>query len=228
METPAPQVVIANQLSWLQQHERLIIVFMILLVGGWLGSKALDNSLANAKTALAAQQQISQAAASQAALDAKQYQTALDVMSKEITALEASQRARNTVLQQKETVIKTETPTALSLDWEKAIGTSNEIIPSTQGFSVTDDAARKTVAQLEEVPVLTANLADETKIAVGTQASLTQANTVISDQKTEIAQNDKTCKDQISVLKKSSRVSRLRWFGIGVGVGVAAVLHFVI
>ena len=86
-----------NDATWLQKHERVAIVVLVLIAGTFLGNKWLnyDASLKDAKVAALTQvvSQDKQNAAALALASAKaqqQYQLVLDTVSKQNTALEAS------------------------------------------------------------------------------------------------------------------------------------------
>src|SRR2546430_17449964 len=81
--------------TWLQKHERMIIVLLVLLAGGWLGNKWLNNSAAEAQTKYA----IAQAALDQTRLQASQahqdYQMTVDALTKQNASLAAAVASRN-------------------------------------------------------------------------------------------------------------------------------------
>lgn len=226
---PSPTVILANELTWLQKHERLIIVVLVLALGGWLGNKWMNQSAENAKSALAVQQAASAAAASQADLAAKTYQAAIDAMSRQNVALAASQQARNTTLVKQQTVTATLPPDTVVTMWKGLIPGINQgnIVPTPQGgYTVDGGPAIETVNQLEEVPVLRANLSDETALAGNTQTALNSCSTLVETQKTEIAQDKKTCDAQVTSLKADARKSKRNWFIAGFISGIATRIAF--
>jgi hypothetical protein len=88
------------------------------------------------------------------------------------------------------------------------------------------------VEQLEEVPVLTANLTNETTIAQNTQTELTASGTVISAQVNQISGLQKTlvdetnqCKAEVAAAKKRGRLQSFKWAVRGFFVGVVAGLY---
>jgi hypothetical protein len=224
-----PTVIFANELTWLQKHERLIIVILVLALGGWLGNKWMNVSAENAKSALAIQQQVSAAAASQAALAAQTYQAAIDALSKANVALAASQQARNAALAKQQTVTATLPPDQVVTMWQGLIPGINKgsITPTGDGgYKVDGGPAIDTVNTLEEVPVLRANLSDETKLAETTQTALNSCSTLVENQKTEIAEDKKTCDAQTKSLKADARKSKRNWF-IGGLVTAATIVGFI-
>jgi len=106
-------------------------------------------------------------------------------------------------------------------------------------LTLTDDAAHKTVDQLEQVPVLTAELANEKTIEAGTNALLLSANGRIDTLYTQVGQLTKTNKDdtntcqaEIKIVKDDARKSKRHWLYAGIAIGFAGrqaiktYLHF--
>lgn len=227
---PIPTVVVSNQLTWLQAHERLIIVFLVLLVGGWLGNHWLNISAENAKTAFAAQQQVAAAATLQASEAAKTYQVAIDALSKQITALDVAMTQRQTVLVKQQAQTATLPSDQLVTLWQGLIPGINKgsITPTGDGgYKVDGGPAIDTVNQLEEVPVLRANLSDETKLADDTHKTLDVCTALTDRQKTEIAEDKKTCDAQTASLKADARKSKRNWFVAGL-VTAGTIIGYVI
>ncbi len=220
---------VQNEKTWLQKHERLIIVVLVIAFGSWLGSKYLDNAAANAKSALVAQQQVSAAAASQAEMAAKGYQVAIEALSKQVTALDVAMTQRQTVLVKQQAQTSALPPDQLVTLWQGLIPGINKgsIVPTTNGYAVDPGPAIDTVNQLEEVPVLKANLADETNLAATTQSALTSCSGLVDKQKTEIAEDKKTCDAQTASLKADARKSKRNWF-IGGLVTAATIFGYIV
>jgi len=224
----APTVIFANELTWLQKHERLIIVVLVLALGGWLGNKWMSYSAEQAKSALVVQQQVSAAAASQAALAAQSYQVAIEALSKQVTALDVAMTQRQTVLVKQQTQTSTLPPDQVVTLWQGLIPGTNKgsITPTDGGYKVDSGPAIDTVNQLEEVPVLKANLSDETKLADVTQTALTSCSALVDKQKTEIAEDKKTCDAEMASLKASARKSKRNWFVAG-AVTAATIFGYI-
>lgn len=83
--------------SWFKTHEVLIIVFMVLLVGGWLGNRYLNNSATDAAAKAHTAEVAAQAASLQASQAAAAFQTALTVMQAQNAALAATVAKRQQV-----------------------------------------------------------------------------------------------------------------------------------
>lgn len=214
---------VKNDLTWLQQHERLIIIFMVLLAAGWLGNHWLNNSAIEAQTAYGVAQKASEQAQLQAAQAASQYQATIDALTRQNNALAASVAQRNAILAQTQTQIKAEPMPAVITEWSRLIGDKYPIYPvegSSDLVGVTADGARATVAQLEEVPVLSANLVDTQKIVTNQKDELAKADTLVVSLKNQISKDDATCTAQVAAVKAVSRRSKRDWFIAGFLAGI--------
>ena len=96
------------------------------------------------------------------------------------------------------------------------------------GVALPEAGAVATVQQLEQVPVLTQQLSDETQIASDTAGLLAAANEnratltdEISGLKLEAVDSAKVCTAQIAVIKAEARKSKRRWFVAGFVAGIA-------
>jgi DNA mismatch repair ATPase MutL len=229
--TPTAVTVTATT-SWIKQHERMVICAMFLAVTLFLGGKFLDREAAKAQAnatvavqlasdaKLAAQQAAQQAAQTQA-----QYQAMLDALQKQNAALAQAVTQRNVVLVQQQAVDKTLSPTQLTQRWAALVPNTQPTVTPT-GITVTTADAQLTVAQLENVPVLTQNLKDETAIAANLQSELAaqgkvvaEDNTLISALNVEIADNNKACKAEVAAVKADARKGKVKWFKIGFVTG---------
>jgi hypothetical protein len=233
----ATQTEVQTAVSWIKTHERLIIVFMVLLFGAFLGNKWLDTSAAKtAAAATFAAQQAAEAkqsagvAAQQAVQVQQQYQAMLEVLQKQNAALAQAVTQRDAILGQQQTADKKMSPTQLTQRWAALVPSTMPIATPT-GVSVTTADAQSTVVQLENVPVLTQNLKDETAIAANLQSELdAQAKVVVEDSvlisalNTEIAANDKACKAEVASVKADARKGKVKWFKIGYVAGLVSGL----
>ena len=233
----ATQTEVQTAVSWIKTHERLIIVFMVLLFGAFLGNKWLDTSAAKTAAAatFAAQQaaeakQSASVAAQQAVQVQQQYQAMLEVLQKQNAALAQAVTQRDAILGQQQTADRVMTPTQLTQRWAALVPSTMPIATPT-GVTVSTADAQSTVVQLENVPVLTQNLKDETAIAANLQSELeaqgkvvAEDNTLISALNTEIAANDKACKAEVASVKADARKGKVRWFKIGYVAGLVSGL----
>jgi hypothetical protein len=219
---------IKTELTWLQKHERLMIVFLVLLVGVWLGNKYLNNSAAEAQTKYSiAAAQLEQTRQEAAAAKAD-YQMTLDALTKQNASLAASVAQRQVVLAQRQTEIQTLPLPQVATRWQELIGGANDIVSSTMGLSISDGGARRTVSQLEQVPVLVADKADLQKIADNKQIELDKAGVLIVSLSKQVKGTEDTCKLQVDAVKAQARKSKRNWFIAGFVSGIATRLfaHF--
>jgi len=234
---------VKNGVSWLKVHERIIITVVVVLAMVFGANKYLnvvsnrDNQQATvARQQLAEQQTKDQAAAAATASDTKQYQALVTTLSQQNTQLAAAAANRTIVLQQQQTADKTLPMPDLGNRWTQLAGLKQgDLTATTEGITVTPQGALDTVVQLEQVPVLRANLADAQAQNTNSQAELAKANTVIGDQTKQITGLNTTLTDQktadakeLSVVKADARKGKLKAFCYGVGVGVGAVVGIVI
>jgi len=236
---------VTKSLSWLQKHERIVIVFLVLLAGTWFGNRWLDTrAAATSQSAAIAVQQLKEQQAKDAAMAAQvaqlssQYQALVSEMASENARLAASMANRTIVLQQQQAADKTMPLPDLGAHWAELAGVDkSELTATSNGITVSDTAARATVQKLEQVPVLEANLKDETTVAANTQQELTGANNVIDGQKQQIAglkltvtDDEKVCKTQLAAQKAADNKSKRNWFlrglALGAGGAVYLLLHF--
>jgi hypothetical protein len=90
-------------------------------------------------------------------------------------------------------------------------------------ITLTDDAAHKTVDQLEQVPVLTQELSNSKQSEQNTDTLLTASNAQVATLNTEVSglrleiNDDKAvCQDQIKVVKAEAAKSKRKWAVMGV------------
>jgi hypothetical protein len=229
--------------TWFQKHERLLIVFMALVLGGFClqsgMTKYFDSRAEKAEArAVLAEQAKTQADANAAASLAQTAQVAAQyqAMAQADKALIASlaqavaQRQAVVVAQQGKdaTLPLTELATRL-----QALGNAppgSVTIPATPANSVnlTQPAAVAVTQTLELVPVLQADLKDETTIASTTQGELNKANELIASQGititdlgVKIVKDDAACTADKNVLKADAKKNNIKWFKRGLYVGFA-------
>jgi len=226
-------------LTWLQKHERLIIVFLVLLAGSWFGQKYLDRVADRDKQAatVAVSQLNEQKAqntqlANQIAQLSGQYQTLQVQIAQENVQLANAMQSRVTVLHDQQQVDKTLPLPDLGNRWAHLSGIApTDISASPVGITVTDTGARQTVEQLEQVPVLQANLKDEQTIADNRQQEVDKANLLIDGLNTQVSGLNKTildeetvCKAEVASTKADVNKSKSKWFKVGFGLGFVAGL----
>lgn len=233
--------------SWLQRHERMVIVALVLAAALFLGNKYLDRSAEKAQTqatvaiqqaASAAQQAASaQKSAEQAAAQAVQtaavYQAMVDALQKQNASLAQAVTQRDAILGQAQTAVKTAPIPQVAQEWQTAIGGTNDIVQSTNGLTVDGDAARRTVEALLALPVAQADLADQKQITENVETELVESNQLVSkldtqvtalnveiaDDKTALTKEQIAHKNDVSAVKAEARKSKWHWFLAGVVTG---------
>ena len=120
------------------------------------------------------------------------------------------------------------TPPQLATRWEGLVSAKpGDIKVATDGnLEVTEPVALNTVEQLEQVPVLTLNLTNETYVAAANQQEAEKANALnsalvvqVGDLQTTITKDDAACKAQVASVKADANKSKVKWFKIGFVTG---------
>jgi hypothetical protein len=225
--------------TWLQKHERLIIVLFVLVFGYFALDKTLgvvvqwDNHRASvAMATVQAQQAKNDEALAQAKATLLDYQTALAASIKQNAALSAAivTRDKAVVVQQKTDAQLP--PTELGQRWENLVScvpVGSCVQATASGFAVTNNGAIKTVQQLEQIPVLQQDVTDEKNQNLNLQTDVNKANDLISQGKIvvnglqlQIQDQQKSCETQITAVKAQARKGKLKSFGIGFVTGYVA------
>jgi hypothetical protein len=221
--------------SFLLDHERLIII-VIVVAGLWFGYgkyadivAAHDNAaLQQAKVVAAAQEQANAQLATQVQADKASLQALTDKVTAQNQQLVAANTALATALATRQKTDAALPVPALVDRWAQlAPGTNfTGAVTSGNNVQVTPSNALATVQQLEKVPVLTTELANETTLKTNDDLLIVQQNKNIFDlsgQVTglnkQIVDNQTQCTDQIAVVKAEARKSKRRWFIIGYVAG---------
>lgn len=230
--------------SWLKQHERLIIVALVLLVGGWFGQHWLNNTAAKnaAAATLATQQLAAQKAkddqfAAQLQQQGEQYQELVVTLAQQNKQLSTQIISRTTVLKTQQATDQALPVPALASRWEQLAALKNtDVVSNADGsITVTENGARDTVIALEQVPELTANLVDTQSELRNDQTELDKANTLIGGLNTQVVNLSTQLVDQkkaddatLASVKANANKSKLKWFGAGFVVGFISrsALHF--
>ena len=230
-----------NDLNWLQRHERVVIVALVLFVGGFLGNKALnyDASLKDAKVAALTQvvsqdKQNAAALALASATAQQQYQLVLDTVSKQNTALEASVAQMAAGLKAQQAADRVLPPSGLAQRLEVLVpATQGGVTTTTDSMTLNTNAAVSVVSALEQVPVLQNELNNETQVADNNRSALESASTVIADKTAQVAGLNKSLTDQQAheaaavaaekVKTKKAWRSGFKW-GFAAGAALVGVL----
>lgn len=221
--------------SWLQKHERLLIVFMILLLAGWATDRIvthLDNT-AQAKASLTEQTLATQKAQNDATAARNEsvmqsYQSDLNQVAAQLAAANTALATRQTALVKQQTIDQTAPGAVLQARWQALVGdkagitAADTITTLPTGYLVTPNVAQATVSTLEQIPTLEQNFNDATGRISDLNILNSKANNVIDADKlqiaglnTQIVDEAKACTAKIDAVNAAARKGKLKWFGIG-------------
>jgi hypothetical protein len=225
-----PVVPAAPVQSWLQRHERIVIVFLALLVSTWGLGKFLDSRAvatearaASAEQALSAQKTLDTQNASQTATVLAQYQSMVVALSGQNASLAASAAQRQATLAKDKATDSTLALPVLAVKLQNLGNAPDGTVSTTpNSVNLTQSGAVAVVQTLEEVPVLQATLKDTQTALAASAATQKQGDTVIADQAKQITglnltitDQDKACKAQIAAEKAAARKGKWKFFKIG-------------
>lgn len=221
--------------TFLLDHERLIIVVLAALLI-WFGSGKIETIIANHDNAqLAAQKLITDAQVKQnqqLAVQVQQDAASLQALQAKLESQNAQLVQANatlvSVLANRQKVDSTLPPTELAARWH-ALVPQAQPVTSPVGFTVDAGSAVATVQSLEQVPILTEQLKNETiakqngdQVIASQTVSITDLNKQATGLNLQIADQAKQCTDQIKVVKDEARKSKRSWFIIGYIAGFAS------
>ena len=227
---PPVQPIPTNLVStFLKHHETLLIVVLGFALLWSLSGKvqgiiaAHDN--ANLQTVTATLNAQVDADKKTAAVVAQQ-KAEFDALSARLTAQDAALRQTNaalvSALAKKQATNNTLTVPELVNRWAQLVPTVNfdgAQVTADGGVSVSPANAHATVNELEKVPVLEEQLANETTIASNTSDLLVSStvrvaalNTLVLGKDAELKKADDVCKADIKVVKDAAKKSKRRWF----------------
>lgn len=217
--------------TFLLDHERLIIIVVVALAL-WFGygkyaQIQLDHDsalLAEAKVTADAQAKANQQLAAQVADDKAQLEALsakLEAQNQQLT--NANVALATALTKQQKTDATLPVPDLVNRWSQLAPGTNfTGAIGSGNNVTVTPSNALATVQQLEKVPVLTQELANETTQKTNDDQLLVAANKSIFDLNNQVAgavkldaDHQTQCVEQVKVVKDEARKSKRRWFIIG-------------
>jgi hypothetical protein len=225
--------------AFLLDHERLLIV-LIAAVVIFLGYVKVTNIIAEhdkvqlqqAQIAADAQKAANVQLAQQVAQDAAQLKELSDKLTAQNQQLANANTALASALVNRQKTDATLPPTDLATRWMQLVPTmpSGGVKVATNGdFDVTPAGSVATTQQLEQVPVLSEQLKNETTAKENDDKIITQQTTNIFDlngQVTglnkQIVDNDKVCQAAIKVEKDNARKGKRKWFIIGYIAGFAS------
>jgi hypothetical protein len=244
--------------DWAVAHEKIIIVFAVLLaalygVHLWT-SHSSDAAIAKyAAAQQVLQEQVTKNAetAKQLAVQVQQYQQQLDALKAENASLQASVAKRQTTVQAQQHTDQTLPmpqvitrweqlanlqPTETQTNWVQLAKLGPSDIQNTdKGLLVSDAGARTTLQVLELVPVLQADVKDLQTIVGNKDKQIGGLNDIVTGLNNQVAGlqlqavDQKTaCNDQVKMEKAKARKSKLKWFLGGVLTGAAITARLLI
>lgn len=235
------ETVVAKEVSWLKAHERIVIVFLILAASVFAVNK-IENVIASrdasratvAEAALASQKATDAQLATQSAQMQAQYQAMVDGLTKQNAALSSAITARQSALQAQQGADAHLPVNGLATRIGALAGAPAGSVSSTdKSVSLTQTGAVAVAQTLEQVPVLQANLKDQTTVSSNLAKELDAANGLdvvlnkqVSALNLTIVDGDKACKAEVASVKAESRKKSKNWFlrGLAVGAGVTGFL----
>lgn len=233
---------ITKDISWLKQHERLILGLTFLVIVLFLGNKFLNwrsnrdiRQEAVAEKTLTDQKEQNKTLSDATAAQQQQNSQLLQMVTLEIQKLDAAIQSRDAAVKQQQVQDQTLPLTDLVHRWELLVPLPpGDVQATAAGASVNEDGVRKTVSQLEQIPALTADVNSEKAIVTDREKQLDSANSLNADLNKQVgglnaqlADANKLCADQIKTVKDEATRSKGKWALIG-GVGVLvlrALIH---
>ena len=224
--------------SWLKQHERLVCLALILAFGCYGVNKYFDHESTVKQAQATAAAQVSAAdhanslaLASQSAQIAAQYASLVQTLSAENASLNASMAQRQ-ASQKTQVNVDTNLPmVGVSARWSVLLPTVTPSAPLTGGISLTETQAHDTLAYMEQVPVLQADLQDETKVAANYLQEVQKSDLLNADLNSQILglqkeNTDLVAKDvaDVKAAKAEGKKNSVKWFKRGFGIGFLAGL----
>jgi len=178
-----------------------------------------------------AQQSKDAALAAQAQQQAEQYKELSDKVAAQNAALEQANITLATALAKQQHTDDTMPLPELAQEWTKLVPgmAPNDITfaldPNGQ-ITLTDDAAHKTVDQLEQVPVLTQELSNTKgqlenvdSLLTASNAQVATLNALVSGLNLKAVDDKNACNAEIKGVKDDAAKSKRRWFLMGVVAG---------
>lgn len=229
--------------SWVQKHERILIIFLALAAGVFLYNKVIDREAAHdqlvanqAAQTLKAQEAKDTALAQAAAAQQQQYVALVQQLSQQNSALSAAMQNRTTVLQVQQKADATLPMPALGTRLGTLLGVgATDVVPTTSGLTLSPAASYRATESLEQLPVLTANLADSqtqnqnlTKELAASDALGATKDEQITNLKQTVTDTQVAGDKNLAACKATARRGKLHSFFYGIGVGAGAVAAIVI
>ena len=219
---------IATISTYVKAHERLVLagiaaVLLWFAVGHVEGIIAAhDNAnLAQAKVVAQSQAEKTEAIAAQVAQQAQEYKALAAQVAAQNAQLEAANVALSNALIKQQHTDSTLPPSDLVARWNTLVPQAGATVTSS-GVALPAQGAVSTVQALEQVPVLTTQIANQGKELSNSQTLIAAEGQQVSTLNMEVgalnlqlADNNKVCQAQIAVIKAQAAKSKRRWFIIG-------------
>jgi hypothetical protein len=226
LPSPAALTVAANPIrTFLVHHERLIVIVLAAVLLWFFSGKienviaAHDNAnLAALKVTAGQQADADKKTAMLVAQQAADFKALNDKLAAQDSALRQTNRNLSSALAQRQQTNNDLTTPELLTRWNQLVPNAGAAIVNGQTM-LPDAGAHATVNELEKVPVLTGQLANEEKVAsnlsellASSTGQVSTLNDNVAGLKLELADNDKVCKAQIATVKAAARKSKRNWF----------------
>ena len=233
----------AEAKTWLQKHERLVIIFLAILAGVFLYNKVIDREAAHdqlvavqAAQVLKAQEAKDATLAQAAAAQQQQYVALVQQLTQQNSALSAAMQNRTIVVQTQQKADAVLPLPALGTRLGTLLGVgATDVVPTTSGLTLSPAASYRATESLEQLPVLTANLADSQTQNKNLTQELAASDALGATKDEQITSLKQTVTDtqvagdkNLAACKATARRGKLHAFFYGVGVGAGAVLGVVI
>ena len=229
---------IETYIKFIKAHETILgLVLAAAIIWGVSGKVENimyhhDNAAeSQAQIVATAQAQKDAALATQVAQQAEQYKELSDKVAAQNAALEQANITLATALAKQQHTDDTMPLPELAQEWTKLVPgmAPNDITfaldPNGQ-ITLTDDAAHKTVDQLEQVPALTQQLANsqaeaknDLSLLTASNGQVTTLNTEVAGLRLEVTDNQRVCTEELKVQADQYKKSRWHWFWAGMAAG---------
>ena len=232
---------VKQDVSWIQRHERIIIIILVLAAAVFAFNKYIDHAakVADEQAAVSSQilkeqQNINQQLIQRMDAQDARYASLVEELTKKNEASRQEINTRNQDLAKQQSVNNTLPLVDLAGRWKTLINALNSDVQAFgPNIMVSDSGARQTVNKLEETTTLEANLTSQTNISNNLQKLLTECNQVVTNKQEVIDGKDNELKKQkddsekqIVKVKADDRRSKRNWFvrGMIAGGGIAAYI----
>lgn len=222
--------------TFLLDHERLIIIVIAAVALWWGYGKYAqirldhDNAVLKQAQIVADSQKAANAQLAQQVLEDKaQLQALTDKVTAQNQQLVNANTALAQALSKQQKTDATLPPTDLATRWMQLVPNmpSGGVKVSSNGdFDVTPAGSVATTQQLERVPTLTQELANETteknnddQLIAKQSQSIIDLNGQVTGLNKQIVDNNNVCQEQIKVVKDEARKSKRKWFVAGFVAG---------